>query len=182
MHPRISLWKGDITTLRADAIVNAANAGLLGCFIPCHGCIDNAIHSAAGLQLRMECHEIVRKQGHPEPTGTVKITGAYNLPSRHVLHTVGPVVTGPLTERASELLRSCYRACLALAEEHRLTSLAFCCISTGEFRFPQEKAAEIAVETVIDFLSAERYIKRVIFNVFKDTDDEIYKRLLGRNR
>lgn len=170
-----ALWQGDITRLDSDAIVNAANSAMLGCFHPCHGCIDNAIHSAAGLQLRDECARIMEAQGHEEPTGAAKITGAYNLPCRHVLHTVGPIVFGELADAHREQLASCYRSCLELAREKRLATVAFCCISTGEFRFPNEEAARIAVETVKSCADGVK----VIFNVFKDKDYGIYQRLLG---
>jgi len=176
---RLVLWQGDITRLAVDAIVNAANSALLGCFCPCHGCIDNAIHSAAGLQLRDECNAIMEKQGHPEPMGRAKLTGGYNLPAGYVLHTVGPIIRGRVTERDREELASCYRSCLELAAEHGLESVAFCCISTGEFHFPNREAAEIAVDTVREFLRRDTSIKKVIFNVFKDIDKEIYRELLG---
>ena len=176
--PRIVLWQGDITRLRADAIVNAANSALLGCFIPCHRCIDNAIHSAAGLQLRAECAALMERQGHPEETGTAKITQGYNLPARHVIHTVGPIVSGALTDEHRELLASCYRSCLHLAAEHGLRSIVFCCISTGEFHFPNKEAAEIAVREVRAFLAQNKSMERVVFNVFKDEDRMIYERLL----
>ena len=175
----LSLWRGDITTLRADAVVNAANASLLGCFVPGHGCIDNVIHTYAGVQLRLECDALMRRQGHEEPTGGAKITGAYNLPSRHVVHTVGPIVADRPTRRDRALLADCYRSCLELARSHRLASIAFCCISTGEFRFPQQEAAEIAVETVRGFLREHGAGMRVIFDVFKESDHDIYRRLLG---
>ena len=178
-HPQIAVWKGDITRLRADAIVNAANSALLGCFHPCHGCIDNAIHSAAGLQLRDECSRLMRAQGCPEPTGRAKLTKGYNLPARYVLHTVGPTIRGRVTRRDREELASCYRACLELAAEHGLESVAFCCISTGEFHFPSQQAAEVAVKTAVDFLRRETSIKKVIFNVFKELDEALYRRLLG---
>ena len=181
--PRLALWRGDITRLRADAIVNAANSRLLGCFVPCHGCIDNAIHSAAGLQLREECAEIMRAQGHPEPAGRAKLTGGYNLPAQYVLHTVGPIVGRWVTWKDRRELAACYRACLELAAEHGLRTVAFCCISTGEFHFPNQEAAEIAVNTVRDFLDQRTTsIERVIFNVFKDLDKDIYRRLLGPDR
>lgn len=173
------LWQGDITTLRCDAIVNAANGGLTGCYIPNHRCIDNCIHSYSGIQLRMECSAIMNQQGHEEPAGKAKITKAYNLPCRYILHTVGPVITGPLTEKDCEDLRSCYRSCLGLAAQEELASVAFCCISTGEFHFPNDRAAEIAVQTVKEFMKKDTSIKKVIFNVFQDLDREIYKRLLG---
>ena len=176
--PHIVLWQGDITRLAADAIVNAANSALLGCFIPCHRCIDNAIHSAAGLQLRAECAAIMERQGHPEETGRAKLTAGYNLPARHVLHTVGPIIAGTLTDEDRALLVSCYRSCLSLAAEHGLSSIAFCCISTGEFHFPNAAAAEIAVREVRAFLRENNTIKRVVFNVFKDEDRAIYERLL----
>lgn len=181
-HASIALWQGDITRLRVDAIVNAANAELLGCFCPCHGCIDNAIHSAAGLQLREACRQIMAAQGYPEPTGRAKLTGGYNLPARYVLHTVGPMVRGRVTEADREALTSCYRACLETATAGGLESVAFCCVSTGEYRFPNREAAEIAVTTVTDFLRQNPRIKRVIFNVFKDMDAQIYRRLLGGDR
>ena len=175
---RIAIWQGDITRLGADAIVNAANSQLLGCFSPCHGCIDNAIHSAAGLQLREECAEIMRRQGHEEATGQAKITKGYNLPAKHVLHTVGPTIYGQVTEEDEHLLASCYQSCLELAAKEDLSTVAFCCISTGVFHFPNRRAAEIAVQTVQDFLNENNQIKLVIFNVFKDQDLAIYQDLL----
>lgn len=178
-HPQISLWRGDITRLRADAVVNAANSALLGCFHPCHGCIDNAIHSAAGLQLREACRQIMEAQGCPEPAGGAKLTPGYNLPARYVLHTVGPIVREEITRRDREELASCYRACLELAGAHGLESVAFCCISTGEFHFPNQEAAEIAVETVTQFLRQKTSIRKVIFNVYKELDEGIYRRLLA---
>lgn len=181
-HPGVALWQGDITRLQADAIVNAANRALLGCFHPCHGCIDNAIHSAAGLQLRAACYQLMAAQGHDEPTGQAKITSGYNLPAKYVLHTVGPIIQGPVTARDRAALASCYRSCLTLAAERGLNSVAFCCISTGEFRFPNEDAAAIAVETVEDFLHTPSGIQKVIFNVFQDKDLQIYRALLGQSR
>lgn len=178
-HPRISLWQGDITRLRSDAIVNAANSALLGCFQPCHGCIDNAIHSQAGLQLREECHRLMEAQGFPEPTGRAKITKGYNLPAKYVLHTVGPIIQGRVTASDREALASCYRSCLALAAERRLESVAFCCISTGVFHFPNREAAQIAVETVLRALEEQKGIRRVVFNVFQDVDRDAYRELLG---
>ena len=174
----IYLWQGDITTLRCDAIVNAANSGMTGCYAPCHGCIDNCIHTYAGVQLRLACAEIRQKQGHEEETGKAKITQAYNLPCKYVLHTVGPIVQGALTKRHCELLSSCYRSCLELAEKSGVESIAFCCISTGEFHFPNERAAEIAVQTVRDYRERIKSDMEVIFNVWKDVDYEIYRRLL----
>lgn len=170
---------GDITTLKIDAIVNAANSALRGCFVPCHSCVDNVIHSASGIQLRLACDELMREQGYEEPTGSAKITPAYNLPCQYVLHTVGPVVSGPLTEKHCRQLADCYKSCLKLASENQLRSVAFCCISTGEFHFPQKEAAEIAVKTVSDYLQTDTQIEKVIFNVFKQEDYHIYKRLLG---
>lgn len=175
----IYLWQGDITTLQCDAIVNAANSGMTGCYIPNHRCIDNCIHTYAGVQLRLDCAEIMERQGHEEPVGHAKITSAYNLPCRYILHTVGPVITGRLTDEDCSLLASCYRSCLETAAENNLESVAFCCISTGEFHFPNEKAAEIAVRTVTKFLKKQTSVKKVIFNVFKDTDRAIYEKLLS---
>lgn len=177
VEPGLYLWQGDITTLRCDAIVNAANSRLLGCFAPNHACIDNCIHTFAGVQLRLACHELMQQQGYPEPTGQAKITPAYNLPCRYVLHTVGPIISAPVTPQDDEQLADCYRACLTLAVEKGLHSVAFCCISTGEFHFPNRRAAEIAVKTVRAF-QAQTPIE-VIFNVFKDMDYDIYRELLG---
>lgn len=178
IRPAICLWQGDITTLRADAIVNAANDQLLGCFLPCHGCIDNAIHTFAGVQLRLACWKLMREQGEAEETGRAKITPGFNLPARYILHTVGPVIQGPLTIGDCNQLADCYRSCLELAEENRLESVAFCCISTGEFHFPKQKAAEIAVRAVTEFLASAVMVRRVIFNVFQDEDRQIYQKLL----
>ena len=175
----LCIWRGDITTLRCDAIVNAANPGMTGCYVPNHRCIDNCIHSYAGVELREYCAELMRRQGHEEPTGAAKITPAYNLPCRYVLHTVGPIISGRVTKQDEELLASCYRSCLELAAENGLESVAFCCISTGEFHFPNERAAEIAVKTAEEFMQKESSVRKVIFNVFKDRDEEIYRRLLG---
>ena len=179
VQPGLYLWQGDITTLKCDAIVNAANSGMTGCYIPNHRCIDNAIHSFAGVELRLACEELMEQQGYPEPTGQAKITPAFNLPCRYVLHTVGPIISGRVTKEDEELLASCYRSCLKLAAENGLESVAFCCISTGEFHFPNEQAAQIAVETVKQFMNTKTSVKKVIFNVFKDMDKEIYARLLG---
>ena len=178
VRPGICLWQGDITTLKCDAIVNAANSGMTGCYAPNHRCIDNAIHTFAGVELRRACAEIMDRQGAPEPVGRAKITPAFNLPCRYVLHTVGPMVGDGPTRRDCEQLRSCYQSCLELAAKNALESVAFCCISTGEFHFPNEPAAEIAVETVENFLKQPTSVKKVIFNVFKDADREIYARLL----
>lgn len=175
----IYLWQGDITTLRCDAIVNAANSGMTGCYIPNHKCIDNAIHTFSGIQLRYKCAEIMKAQGHEEETGKAKITPAYNLPCKYIIHTVGPIVYGKLTKREENLLVSCYRSCLELADEYHLTSIAFCCISTGEFHFPNERAAELAIETIKKYKEETNSIIEVIFNVFKDKDYDIYRKLLG---
>ena len=179
VEKNIYLWQGDITTLKVDAIVNAANKALLGCFIPHHRCIDNAIHSKAGVQLRQECFDIMQKQGEYEKTGQAKLTSGYNLPAKYVLHTVGPIIYDKVEESDKELLASCYRNCLELAVKNGIKSVAFCCISTGEFRFPNELAAEIAVSTVRTFLKnhPESEIK-VVFNVFKDSDFNIYRKIL----
>lgn len=180
--PDIYLWKGDITTLKCDGIVNAANSQMLGCFCPNHGCIDNAVHTFAGIQLRQECFELMSAQGFEEPTGRAKITKAYNLPSRYILHTVGPIVYGRLTKRHEELLAECYRSCLAAAEENGLQSIAFCCISTGEFQFPNERAAQIALQAVKEYKRRTGSKIKVIFNVFKETDYAIYAKLLGTDQ
>lgn len=178
VQPGLYLWQGDITTLKCDAIVNAANSGMTGCYIPNHRCIDNAIHTYAGVELRLACAELMAKQGRPEPTGRAKITPAFNLPCRYVLHTVGPIISGRVTKADKVLLASCYRSCLELAAENKLESVAFCCISTGEFHFPNDLAAEIAIETVKEFLKRQTSVKEVIFNVFKDLDKAIYEKLL----
>ena len=175
----IYLWQGDITTLSCGAIVNAANSQMLGCFVPCHGCIDNAIHSFAGVQLRLACQQLMQRQGHEEGTGEAKITPAFNLPCRYVLHTVGPIITGRVTGRDCQLLASCYRSCLELAERSGCRSVAFCCISTGEFHFPNRLAAQIAVETVRAYRQEQTNPMEVIFNVFRDQDHAIYRQLLG---
>ena len=182
IQPGLYLWQGDITTLKCDAIVNAANSGMTGCYIPNHRCIDNAIHTYAGVELRLACEELMERQGYPEPTGQAKITPAFNLPCRYVLHTVGPIIDGRVTRKDKELLAACYRSCLALAAENNLESVAFCCISTGEFHFPNEQAAEIAVRTVKEFLKKQNSVKKVIFNVFKDLDKAIYEKLLRADR
>ena len=178
VQPGLYLWQGDITTLKCDAIVNAANSGMTGCYIPNHRCIDNAIHTFAGVELRLACEELMEQQGYPEPRGRAKITPAFNLPCKYVLHTVGPIIGGQVTRHDRELLASCYRSCLELAAENGLESVAFCCISTGEFHFPNEQAAHIAVETVKQFMNTRPSVKKVIFNVFKDLDKEIYARIL----
>ena len=178
MQPGLYLWQGDITTLKCDAIVNAANSGMTGCYIPNHRCIDNAIHTFAGVELRLACAELMEHQGYPEPSGQAKITPAFNLPCRYVLHTVGPIINGQVTKQDEKLLASCYRSCLELAAENGLESVAFCCISTGEFHFPNELAAEIAVRTVKAFMTRQTSVRKVIFNVFKDLDKAIYEKLL----
>lgn len=178
---KLMLWKGDITTLKVDGIVNAANSKLLGCFIPLHNCIDNAIHSAAGIQLRNECSRIMQLQGHDESVGNAKITGAYNLASKYVIHTVGPAIPqgSEPSKKDCEALSNCYKSCLKIAGENNLESLAFCSISTGVFNFPQNLAAEIAVETVSDYLDLnETSLKNVIFDVFSDKSYSIYKDIM----
>ena len=178
---KIMLWQGDITTLKVDAIVNAANSKLLGCFVPLHNCIDNVIHSSAGLQLREECNKIMEMQEMDEEVGKAKITSAYNLPSKYVIHTVGPAIPQGLkpSGKDCEALANCYKSCLEIATSYKLESLAFCCISTGVFNFPQKLAAEIAVKTVEDYLDLnETTLENVIFDVFSDDDYSIYKNLL----
>jgi O-acetyl-ADP-ribose deacetylase (regulator of RNase III) len=177
--PGIYLWQGDITTLRCGAIVNAANSGMTGCYYPCHSCIDNCIHTYAGVQLRLACAELMERQGSPEPTGRAKLTPAYDLPCQYVLHTVGPIIQGRVTRQDRELLASCYRSCLELADQNGIDSVAFCCISTGEFHFPNDLAAQIAVRTVLDYKQTASSNIEVIFNVFKEKDYQLYDALLG---
>ena len=177
--PRIYLWQGDMTTLRVDAITNPANSGMLGCFLPLHSCADNIIGSKAGIRLRLRCNEIMRAQGHEEPTGQAKITPGYNLPCKYIIHTVGPIVEGELTQEHERLLRSCYHSCLALADAYSLESIAFCCISTGVFRFPNQRAAQIAVETVRRYYQETDSQIKTVFNVYKDLDHAIYHELLN---
>lgn len=176
---RLFIWQGDITTLKCDAIVNACNSQMLGCFSPMHSCIDNFIHTYSGVQLRLKMNEIMTKQGHEEPVGQAKITSGYNLPAKYILHTVGPTIPWKVTEEDEKMLASCYRECLKLAAENRAEAIAFCCLSTGIFRFPQQRAAKIAIKTVKDFLVTDTGINKIIFNVFKDDDFEIYSRILG---
>lgn len=181
VQPGVYLWQGDITTLKCDAIVNAANRQMLGCFYPCHGCIDNAVHTYAGVQLRAACAKIIQKQGHEEQPGRAKITDGFNLPCNYVLHTVGPVVRGRPTRNDRQLLAGCYRSCLALAAQNAIKSIAFCCISTGEFHFPNDQAAQIAVQTVKAYKKQTHSEIEVIFNVFKTDDYNIYRNLLAAN-
>ncbi|MCM1183892.1 MAG: protein-ADP-ribose hydrolase [Roseburia sp.] len=181
---KTAIWQGDITRLRVGAIVNAANSQMLGCFVPCHRCIDNAIHSAAGMQLREECAHIMNERrirygrGYEEPTGTATLTRAYNLPCDYVIHTVGPIVYGGLNDALCRDLQSCYENILKCCVENAIQSVAFCCISTGEFHFPQKKAADIAVQTVTGFLRTDTRIEKIVFNVFKQDDYDIYKAVL----
>lgn len=179
VQPQLYVWQGDITNLAADAIVNAANSELLGCRKANHHCIDNIIHTRAGVQLRLDCRDMIQAQNRKEPIGKAKITNAYNLPSKYVIHTVGPFIdergVSPLKE---QLLASCYRACLMLADEYQLDTIAFCCISTGEFNFPNQRAAEVAVQTVKTYLKKTRSKLDVVFNVFKEEDLNIYQSLL----
>lgn len=176
---RLYIWQGDITTLKCDAIVNACNSQMLGCFSPMHACIDNFIHTYAGIELRLKMNEIMLEQGHEEETGKAKITSGYNLPATYILHTVGPIIQWEVTGEDEELLASCYRECLKIAADNGVKSVAFCCLSTGVFRFPQQRAAQIAVRTVKDFLDKDSRIEKVIFNVFKDEDLKIYSGLLS---
>lgn len=181
---KLSVWQGDITTLEVGAIVNAANSQLLGCFIPVHRCIDNAIHSAAGVQLREECNKYMQTKkleyrDYEEPTGSAMITSSYNLPSSYVIHTVGPIVSYNLTDKLRKDLRNSYKESLEIALKNEIKSIAFCCISTGEFNFPNDEAAKIAIDTVTDFIDKNpNKFDRIIFNVFKNLDEDIYKKLL----
>lgn len=174
----LSIWQGDITRLQVDAIVNAANNQMTGCYIPNHSCIDNAIHTYAGIELRNKCNEIMEAQGYPEPVGQAKITPGYNLPAKYVIHTVGPAISDKVTPQNQEELASCYRSALELADQAHLHSIAFPCISTGVFHFPNELAAKIAVQTTRNYLTQTTNIEKVIFNVFKDQDRIFYERLL----
>lgn len=180
---RIAVWRGDITLLKADAIVNAANSQMLGCFVPGHHCIDNAIHTYAGMQLRLICAGLMCKQGHEEPTACVKVTPAFNLPSSHIFHTVGPIAPnhkpGP---REELLLRRCYTSCLEEATSRKLDTLAFCCISTGVFGYPQQAAARVAIDAVRHHLDHNDPNLKVIFNVFLASDESIYRDLLQADR
>lgn len=179
-HPQIYLWQGDITSLVVDAIVNAANSNFIGCMYANHNCIDNIIHTRAGIALRLECDALIKSQGRKEPVGKAKITQAYNLPSNYVIHTVGPFIDQRgVSILKEQLLASSYRSCLVLADKYQLKSIAFCCISTGEFNFPNQRAAEIAIKTVKDYLTDTDSELNVIFNVFKDDDLNIYHSLLG---
>lgn len=178
--PRLRLWRGDITTLAADAIVNAANSGMTGCWAPLHYCIDNAIHTFAGVQLRAACANLMAEQGHPEPTAQAKVTDGYNLSARYVIHTVGPIANGRPTDTHRRQLAECYRACLDATAKAGLSGIAFCCISTGVFGFPQEEAASIAVATVCRWLNEHPDVPMtVVFNVFSETDESLYRPLLG---
>ena len=176
---QIYLWQGDITRLSVDAIVNAANNQLLGCFAPNHKCIDNAIHTFAGIELRMECERMIEYLDMPEKTGVARMTYGYNLPAKHVLHTVGPIIYESVTDKERIELAFCYESCLKLANAYNLHSIAFCCISTGEFRFPNEEGAQIAIDTVRTYLKETNSKIQVVFNVFKDIDYDIYNKLLG---
>jgi len=179
VEPDLYIWQGDITRLKVGAIVNAANRGMTGCYQPCHSCIDNCIHTFAGIQLRNYCQRMMDEQGYEEPTGQAKITPAFNLPCDYVIHSVGPIVQGRLTGEHEKLLASCYENCLKIADENGVKSIAFCCISTGVFMFPNERAAKIAVQTVKKYKKENNSKIKVIFNVFKDEDLRIYEGLLG---
>lgn len=176
---RLRLWRGDITTLAADAVVNAANSQMLGCWVPGHHCIDNAIHTFAGVQLRAACARIMAAQDTEEPTGQAKVTDGYNLPAQRIIHTVGPIANGYPTAHHRAQLAMCYRSCLDAAEVEGLRSVAFCCISTGIFGFPQKAAADIAVRTVRGWLAKTGSDMTVVFNVFGDKDEQIYQELLS---
>lgn len=178
VQPDLYIWRGDITCLKCGAIVNAANSQMTGCYQPCHTCIDNCIHTYSGIQLRLKCADLMRRQGHEEPTGQAKITPAYNLPCDYVLHTVGPIIYDRVRKEDEELLASCYEKCLILADEYDIKSIAFCCISTGVFRFPNRQAAEIAIKTVKSYKEKTGSDIKVIFNVFKESDENFYRELL----
>lgn len=174
----IAWWQGDITRLDVDAVVNACNSALLGCFVPLHNCIDNAIHSNAGVQVRLDCNELMR--GGSEPNGRVKVTKAYNLPSRYIFHTVGPIVRGKATEQNEADLKSCYLSCLDKAAEMELKSIAFCCISTGVFGYPAAEACALAVRTVKQWKKSTHSDMKIIFDVFTDEDRRLYENELSK--
>ncbi|MEJ7487517.1 hypothetical protein A9N02_04490 [Staphylococcus sp. AOAB] len=176
----IYLWQGDITRLKVDGIVNAANSRLLGCMQANHNCIDNIIQTKAGVQLRLACHDIIEEQGRKEGMGKAKITSAYNLPSQYVLHTVGPQVRKlPVSQMNKDLLANSYLNCLKLADQYDMKHIAFCCISTGVFGFPQQEACNIAIETVLDYLKESQSSLKVVFNVFTNEDHALYKEALS---
>lgn len=173
----VTVWQGDITRLKCGAIVNACNEKLLGCFIPLHNCIDNAIHSCAGVQLRLDCADIMK--GKDEPNGRVRVTKGYNLPCDYVFHTVGAKVYGKVTAQNRKDLASCYNSCLDMAQRMGLESIAFCCISTGVYGYPPKEACDVAVGTVEKWREEHGKDIKIIFNVFKDTDRVLYERRLG---
>ena len=176
IRDNLYLWQGDITTLNIDAVVNAANSSMLGCFIPLHKCIDNAIHSASGTRLRLCLNDIMK--GKSEESGKCIITKAFNLPSKYILHTVGPIIQNIVSKKDEEILYNCYKSCLETAKENNIKSIAFCCISTGEFKFPNKEASQIAINAVKDFLNNSKYDIKILFNVFKDLDYELYYDIL----
>ncbi len=185
---KLYLWQGDMAKLKADAVVNPANSAMLGCFQPLHSCLDNILGSQAGVELRLACNDYMEQQKaihgpfYEEPTGQAVITPGFNLPAKYVIHTVGPIVRGPLNSEHKRLLASCYTSVLNKADENNLESIALCCISTGVFMFPKDKAAEIAVKTVREWLDEhpDSSVKKIIFNVFKDEDLRLYDTILNR--
>lgn len=179
---KICLWQGDITTLQIDSIVNAANSQGLGCFIPCHKCIDNQINTFAGISLRLECNGIMKEKNYFLETGKTFITNGYNLPAKYVIHTVGPIIYDKVTDKEIKELRECYMNSLQIAKENKIRTIAFPCISTGEFRFPKEQASRIAIETVDRFLDENReHFDKVVFNVYGEEDYKIYERNIKKN-
>ncbi len=187
LDERLILWQGDMSCLKVDAVVNPANSAMLGCFQPLHSCLDNVLGSAAGIGLRLACSDYMQAQkakygpSYQEPTGQAMITPGFNLPAKYVIHTVGPIVQGWLTQEHKDLLASCYKSVLDQADENNLESIALCCISTGVFMFPQDKAAQIAVKTVKEWLEShpETSLKKIVFNVFKDEDFRLYEEILN---
>ncbi|MDO5717834.1 MAG: protein-ADP-ribose hydrolase [Tissierellia bacterium] len=175
----ISLWQGDITRISADAIVNAANEKLLGCMLACHDCIDNFIHTYSGIRLRLYMNDIMKKQGYLEPTGKAKISPGFNLPSKYIIHTVGPIVSGKVSNQNQDDLKSSYKNSMILADQNGLENIVFCSISTGVFGYPKKEAAGIAYEMVIENLKEMKNIKKVVFNVFSDEDRKIYEKILN---
>ena len=176
---RLYIWQGDMSRLGVDAVTLPANSGFTGCYQWLHSCLDNILGSKAGIELRLYTNDIITRQGYPEPAGQAKITPGFNLPAKYIIHTVGPIVQGRLTKENERMLASCYRSILELADQNDIRTLALCCISTGVFMFPNQRAAEIAVETVRKYLEETGSQIKIIFNVFKDIDLMFYKYYLG---
>ena len=176
---KICLWKGDITTLKIDAIVNAANSQGLGCFVPMHSCVDNIIGSNAGVSLRLECNKVMKEKNYFLPTGKAFITKGYNLPAKYVIHTVGPIIYEEVTEKEEQELINCYINSLKLAIQNGIKTIAFPCISTGKFRFPKTQACKLAIKAVEEFLDTHNdEIDKIVFNIYIEEDYEIYEQYI----